>query len=178
MITETDYETHIVLVRGVLNREGQQKLIDSVESIVWRGTASTAGAAPTRQVGSISIEEGTLDAAFDSIFPATFRGSTFFGLSYERVAIANYKKGDSFKLHADAVYAREEGIRSAFSILIYLNDDFQGGETAFPDLRRVVRPEAGTAIVFGHTHRHAGRPVLSDGVKYALHLFALYKDCN
>ena len=63
--------------------------------------------------------------------------------------------------------------RSLFSILIYLNDDFAGGATSFPDLRRRFDPEAGNALVFGHAHRHCGSPVTS-GIKYVLHLFAMY----
>ena len=62
-----------------------------------------------------------------------------------------------------------------YSVLIYLNDDFEGGETSFPDLLRIVKPEAGAALVFGHGHEHIGLPI-SQGDKYALHLFAMYRD--
>lgn len=42
-----------------------------------------------------------------------------------------------------------------WSALIYLNDDFDGGVTFFPDLDLGVEPERGSLIVFaGGEHRH------------------------
>jgi hypothetical protein len=49
--------------------------------------------------------------------------------------------------------------------MVYLNEGFAGGETAFLD--RVVTPRTGRALIFRHELPHEGRPV-ERGLKYAL----------
>lgn len=175
MISERDYDTHIFLVKNVLDAERCACLLESARSRVWRESASNMGAAPTRSVARMSLEEGTLSQSFAGVFPDQVAGRTFLGLSYERIIVAHYKPGDFFARHTDAAYVREPGVSSMFSVLIYLNDDFEGGETSFPNLLRIVKPEAGSALVFGHGHEHIGLPI-AHGDKYALHLFAMYRD--
>jgi hypothetical protein len=55
----------------------------------------------------------------------------------------------------------------AATFLIYLNDDYEGGETSFPQLRIKHRGKTGDALVFGNLGRdgspdprtqHAGLP--------------------
>jgi len=73
----------------------------------------------------------------------------------EDLQCVRYQKGGIFKEHFDA-YTNEElpaiykqGNRQRFStFLIYLNDDFTGGETTFPKLKKTVIPEKGKAIYF------------------------------
>jgi prolyl 4-hydroxylase len=173
LIDERDYDTHIFLVKNVLDVERCARPLESAISMVWRESASKAEAVPTRSVARMRLEEGSLGQTFAEVFPDQVAGRTFVGLSYERIIVAHYQKGDFFARHTDAAYLREPGVSSLFSVLIYLNDDFEGGETSFPDLLRIVKPEAGCALVFGHGH--IGLPI-SQGDKYALHLFAMYRD--
>lgn len=73
----------------------------------------------------------------------------------EDLQCVRYQKGGIFKEHYDA-YSEEElvsiykqGNRQRFStFLIYLNDDYTGGETAFPKIKKTVIPEKGKAIYF------------------------------
>ena len=53
--------------------------------------------------------------------------------------------------------------------MIYLNEDFEGGETEFLDQTRRVKPTTGTMLIWpaGFTHTHKGNLVLS-GDKYIL----------
>ena len=37
------------------------------------------------------------------------------------------------------------------TFLIYLNDDYTGGETVFPRINKVIPPEKGKAIIFYNT---------------------------
>lgn len=52
---------------------------------------------------------------------------------------------------------------------IYLNEDFEGGETEFLDQKRRIKPTTGTVVFWpaGFTHTHKGNTVLS-GDKYIL----------
>ena len=53
--------------------------------------------------------------------------------------------------------------------MMYLNEDFEGGETEFLDQKRRVKPTSGTVLIWpaGFTHTHKGNLVLS-GDKYIL----------
>ena len=50
---------------------------------------------------------------------------------------------------------------------LYLNDDFEGGETEFLYQNRRELPVAGDVIIFpaGYTHTHRGNPPIG-GTKY------------
>ena len=54
-----------------------------------------------------------------------------------------------------------------FTVLCYLNDDFEGGQTRFPSLNHSVKPAPGKAIIFPSKYFHQGEPVLI-GEKYIL----------
>ncbi|MFO0563681.1 MAG: 2OG-Fe(II) oxygenase [Polyangiales bacterium] len=88
--------------------------------------------------------------------------------------VYRYTAGQRFGLHHDQSYLREDGARSLLTLLVYLNDDFTGGETDFPEQRRCVTPQTGSALWFQHMLLHAGRAV-NDGVKYVLRSDVLYR---
>ncbi len=86
---------------------------------------------------------------------------------FESLQLVRYREGEQFKKHTD-------GHSRRFTVNIYLNDDFLGGETAFPCLNKKVKPEAGKAVIWqnmtvsGATERkseHIGCKILS-GQKY------------
>lgn len=93
----------------------------------------------------------------------------------ERLRLYRYDIGQQFDWHHDGYYERENGERSFFTFMVYLNDDFEGGGTSFRDegLSRyryeglLVRPRKGMALLFHHPIPHRGDPVLS-GRKYVL----------
>jgi predicted 2-oxoglutarate/Fe(II)-dependent dioxygenase YbiX len=47
-----------------------------------------------------------------------------------------------------------------FTVLCYLNDDFDGGYTSFPYLDYCAVPKAGKAIIFPSRYMHCAEPVL------------------
>ena len=56
--------------------------------------------------------------------------------------------------------------------MIYLNDNFKGGETKFNDL--VVAPKKGSALVFYHYLVHEGTEVI-EGIKYVLRTDIMFR---
>jgi predicted 2-oxoglutarate/Fe(II)-dependent dioxygenase YbiX len=54
-----------------------------------------------------------------------------------------------------------------FSVVCYLNDDFAGGQTAFPGLHYVATPETGKAILFPSNYLHGSEPIVS-GEKFVV----------
>lgn len=57
--------------------------------------------------------------------------------------------------------------RRLTSWIIYLNDNFEGGETEFLYLHQRIKPKKGSLLIFpaGFTHTHRGNPPLN-GEKY------------
>lgn len=52
-----------------------------------------------------------------------------------------------------------------FTVLCYLNDDFEGGHTYFPYLNYRAVPERGKTIIFPSSYLHCAEPVL-EGEKF------------
>lgn len=94
--------------------------------------------------------------------------------------VLGYEVGEEFVLHCDFLDPRtlgdeiaRHGQRTA-TFLIYLNDDFDGGETSFPALGIKHRGRTGDALIFGNLganrmpdprSQHAGLPP-TRGVKW------------
>ncbi|MGE3806506.1 MAG: 2OG-Fe(II) oxygenase [Gemmataceae bacterium] len=93
----------------------------------------------------------------------------------ERFRFYRYDVGQRFERHTDGYFERPTGERSQFTFMVYLNDGFTGGETAFYQGRHklLVTPEAGTALVFQHRAIHEGCPVEA-GRKYVLRTDVMY----
>lgn len=81
-----------------------------------------------------------------------------------RFEVIRYEVGGNFPLHRDT---RVGNTRRRYSFLAYLNDDFEGGATAFPMIGRTLRPLRGQGILFPSPYLHAGEQVVS-GRKYVL----------
>lgn len=87
--------------------------------------------------------------------------------------VYRYEPGHHFGLHSDQSYTRDEA-RSLLTLLLYLDDDLDGGETEFPEQAVVIAPRAGHALWFQHALLHAGKPV-TRGVKHVLRTDVLYR---
>jgi len=90
--------------------------------------------------------------------PKSLEGGTAVGFGAE-LRFYRYEPGQRFKRHIDGVIARSPDVRSRLTCLIYLNEGFEGGETAFYSFEmrdgvrpefRTVSPEAGAALFFRH----------------------------
>lgn len=86
-----------------------------------------------------------------------------------------YSEGQRFKRHRDGRVQLPSGETSLITFMVYLNEDFEGGETQFDEV--VVKPKAGMALCFFHNLKHEGRPILS-GEKYVLRSDVFYFSSN
>ena len=48
----------------------------------------------------------------------------------------------------------DDNTRTFLTFIIYLNDDFEGGETRFDE--GIIKPQKGAAIIFPHELKHEG----------------------
>lgn len=88
--------------------------------------------------------------------------------------IYRYQAGQHFGLHNDQFYFGPNETRSFLTLMVYLNDDFEGGETEFPEQNQLITPRTGTALLFQHMVLHAGRRVVR-GTKYVLRSDVMYR---
>ena len=102
--------------------------------------------------------------------PTEVEGWTSLGLN-EQFRFYRYEAGQRFKSHIDGRFRRNEQEQSRITFMVYLNQDFEGGETAFRDL--TIVPETGMALCFIHEQKHEGSPVTS-GAKYVLRSDVMY----
>lgn len=95
----------------------------------------------------------------------------------ERFRFYRYDPGQKFAPHFDGCFRRSKGEESHLTFMVYLNDEFSGGETRFysyeSNLRASVRPKRGMALVFIHNQLHEGAPVVT-GRKYVLRTDVMY----
>jgi prolyl 4-hydroxylase len=96
--------------------------------------------------------------------PAKIGNSNAVGLN-ELFRFYKYQPGQEFKKHRDQSYIRNETEASYFTFMIYLNDDYEGGETTFTNI--TIQPKQGTALIFFHDLEHKGCAV-KQGIKYVL----------
>ena len=106
-------------------------------------------------------------------FPDRIGVNTPIGLN-EMFRVYKYTKGQRFKMHKDGSYIRNENEYSLYSLVIYLNANFRGGQTSFRKLFSVI-PEQGKALLFAHPLRHEGKEI-TEGTKYVLRTDVMFKD--
>jgi predicted 2-oxoglutarate/Fe(II)-dependent dioxygenase YbiX len=94
---------------------------------------------------------------------------------FEKPQMLRYGPAGKYGLHADAEHFDFEQNRfyrfldRDFSMLIYLNDEYEGGELNFPWLNYRYKPKAGDLVIFpsNHIFSHESLPI-TRGNKYAL----------
>jgi prolyl 4-hydroxylase len=162
-------------VPGLLTQAKCREYISMVESRPWRGNAVVANGKSTRTVtnSEIEIDVNNLLDSIRAHVPEKLCGLSLMSIPAERVLFVRYGPGEYFDLHTDGAYRPSTNRRSLFSMLVYLNDDFIGGETHFPDLQVTVKPETGTGLIIPHGVFHQGLKI-TGGIKYAFHSYILY----
>lgn len=76
--------------------------------------------------------------------------------------ISKYTEGGHASVHTDEDFMEDNGVYSA---IVYLNDDYEGGEVGFVDYGLEIKPKAGDLLIFPSFYLHYANPVIS-GLKY------------
>jgi predicted 2-oxoglutarate/Fe(II)-dependent dioxygenase YbiX len=82
--------------------------------------------------------------------------------------LVRYDEGGFFNVHSD----KGVGDRRRMALVVYLNDDFQGGATVFPLMACRSIPRKGKGVVFPADRLHRG-DVVTGGTKYILVMWLL-----
>lgn len=127
---------------------------------------------PIRQCQTHRIEYGA-DPYFDSL---TQRVADFFNVEnlmcIEPLPLMKYEPGNYFNWHTDLTGGFVT--QRTATMIMYLNDDFEGGSTCFQHLDLKIQPKRGSAVVYYYTPAdplvHCGNAVTS-GTKFILNAF-------
>jgi prolyl 4-hydroxylase len=109
--------------------------------------------------------------------PAALAGRPLAGIN-TRFRGYRYSQGQAFKPHRDGAYRPSSSLGSELTLLLYLNEGFEGGETRFLDgSASPVVPKVGNVLLFAHAILHEGAEVHS-GTKYVLRSDVMYGLAN
>ena len=95
----------------------------------------------------------------------------------EFMRISKYAPQGQFRQHFDTGYVRDKSSAGFWTLLLYLNEEFVGGETVLYDKKQQrqmgsevlrVQPKVGQVFAFYHYQRHAGLKVASGDAKICL----------
>jgi len=83
----------------------------------------------------------------------------------ERYSLLKYSDNQQYKAHYDG--GTETG--RALTVVLYLNNDFEGGEIEFVNFDVKIKPQPGMMLIFpsNYAYTHIAHPV-TKGTKYAL----------
>jgi len=129
------------------------------------------------------VEMGIIREKIVDLFRQTVREiiNPFYGIEIyqsEMPQILSYGIGGHYRPHIDAesLWQAPDGeiiwkksIDRDLSILFFLNDDFEGGDFVFSDLKIRIRPEPGMLVCFpsNHHYKHGVEPV-TNGQRYSI----------
>lgn len=95
-----------------------------------------------------------------------------------RLRLLKYERGGYFRPHYDGFHVDENKNVSLWTVQLYLNDEYEGGELIFYDddmsWKKECKFKAGTAVIFDQEIYHAGSDV-TGGVKWAVRTDIMFK---
>ncbi len=97
--------------------------------------------------------------------------------TFEQIRMKRYQPGgeDRFDTHVDVT--DHDSARRFLVVFFYLNDDFIGGETDFPQLQIMAKPKPGRLIMFPPMWGwlHQAKPIIRGSPKYIVGTLLHYK---
>jgi hypothetical protein len=94
-------------------------------------------------------------------------------LSMDLIPIREWQEGSYMGPHCDSYDGNKD---IAFSIVMYLNESYTGGEIGFPNHDILLKPKAGSLIIFPSQEPYVHQVhTLESGLRYTCHL-SVYKN--
>ena len=174
-----DHSEWIHTLPRALNRARCQELIAYAESLGFGDAPVTTAHGPVmrkdiRNNDRVMTDDESLAAelwaAISEVAPS-YKERQPIKLN-ERLRFYRYRPGQRFDWHYDGSF-RRPGERSFYTLMFYLNEDFEGGETSFKD-DATIHPKTGDALMFMHRQLHTGAEV-TRGVKYVIRTDIMYQ---
>lgn len=127
----------------------------------------------TRVMWDDEAEATSLLALVAETVPVHLSGMSLVGAN-PRLRLYRYGSGEKHGAHWDTVVELDGGVRSLLTLVFYLNEGFEGGDTDFPELFKRIEPRTGRALLFQHRILHEAMRVTS-GEKFVLRTDIFYR---
>lgn len=172
--------TNIYSLEGFLTNDECDTFIQKTETAGYQPATIQTDAGPrlvdfVRNNNRVIVDDKVLAQSswekLKGFAPPRLGQSIAIGLN-ERFRFNKYQPGQQFKKHRDQSFIRNSNEASYYTFMVYLNEDYSGGETKFNNL--VVTPKKGSALIFYHYLEHEGAEVLK-GTKYVLRTDIMYR---
>jgi len=152
----------------------EQKMPEYRDCVDCKISEQLAQSAPAQFAEITKIWQDTTDR----LIPCLRHYESLYNVKMEFMEAINYIRytsGQHFQVHTDHGFS----YTCTISSIMYLNDDYEGGELFFPYFQLKFKPEAGDIILFPSTYifAHAALPVTS-GTKYSAVTMFDYNDKN
>lgn len=193
--------SYILIRPNVINPEGLQELITHIKSSPTEdlsvfdpdktnATGQTSWIVDKQTRDTQIVPMGNLYPKIEDLFRNTVKNiiNPFYQVevdSSEIPQVLSYGIGGHYKPHIDGesiwVTPRGEKIwkkstNRDLSIIFYLNNEFEGGDFVFPDLKVRVRPEPGMMVCFPSNHHYMhGVEKITKGRRYSIVSWATVK---
>jgi hypothetical protein len=84
--------------------------------------------------------------------------------------------GKGMAIHVDNVPSLAINVDTPHGMILYINDDYEGGELYYPDLKLAIKPEAGSLVIHpGNAEYVHGVAPVTSGMRYATTAFTKKK---
>ena len=174
----------VATIDDVMNAAECSALVDRIEALgpevatITRGNGNfelnTRVRNNDRAIFDDTALAADLFARLGDAIPATWQGGAVAVGLNERFRAYRYGPGQRFAPHFDGCFRRDEREASEITVMLYLNDGCDGGETAFLDFETKIVPKRGMVLLFQHTILHEGCLVRA-GSKYVLRSDVMYR---
>jgi len=86
-------------------------------------------------------------------------------LDIGNIALQRYLDNEPMRLHRD-YWLKDLDYYIRYGIVIYYNDDYEGGEIEYPELGIVHKPKARSLLLHGGNILHGPKRLIGDGSRY------------
>ena len=92
------------------------------------------------------------------------------------ISLQRYMINDALGEHTDDHDGHRANNEKVFcGLVLYYNDEYQGGELNYPKLNIIYKPKSGSLLIHGGKILHGTLPVKSNSVRYISTMFAKHK---
>lgn len=81
------------------------------------------------------------------------------------ISLQRYKFGDFIKQHRDQ-WIPDLPYYIGYGFCLYYNDDYEGGELEYPELKIKIKPSANSLYIHGGNVLHGSTPVTNNKIRY------------
>ncbi len=168
----------LLSLKKALTREECKRLIEITREIGYNKDSYCEGFRNSERciIDDTKFAKILEERIYDFI-PKVYDNKSYYSIN-PRFRFLKYKKGGYFSRHQDVHYETDSTI-STITILIYLNEKYEGGYTTFysnPDDKcgYTLKPKTGMICMMDQTIGHEV-PSLLNGVKYVARTELMYK---